>query len=186
MAAAENGRVWSLRIRLAHWSLAAAVTVAWITDHGPPWVHDTAGYTALALVCLRLLTGLLGSKADRFDRFVAGPRETLSYAGKTLAGKEPRFLGHNPLGGWMIVALLAVTAGAGITGWLYTTDRFWGVQWVANLHSSLADILLLLIVLHIAGVAFTSLRQGENLVAAMIHGRKPRTTRRHPEPAADA
>ena len=186
MAAAENGRVWSLRIRAAHWGLAAAVAVAWFTDHGPPWLHDGAGYAALSLVFLRLTTGLLGPGADRFGRFVAGPWATLSYAGKVLAGKEPRFLGHNPLGGWMIVALLAVTAGAGGTGWLYTTDRFWGVQWVAILHSSLADILLLLIVLHIAGVAFTSVRQGENLVAAMIHGRKPRTTRRHPDPAADA
>ena len=86
----------------------------------------------------------------------------------------------------MIVALLAVTAGAGFTGWLYTTKRFWGVQWVAILHSPLADILLFLIVFHIAGVAFTSVRQGENLVSAMVHGRKPRTTLRHPEPPADA
>lgn len=186
MAAAGNGRVWSLRVRLAHWGLAAAVAVAWLTDHGPPWLHDSAGYAALALVVLRLLTGLFGPPADRFARFLAGPRATLSYAGQVFAGKEPRFLGHNPLGGWMIVALLAVTAGAGVTGWLYTTNQFWGVRWVAILHSSLADVLLFLVGFHIAGVVFTSVRQGENLVAAMLHGRKPPTTRRHPESPADA
>ena len=82
----------------------------------------------------------------------------------------------------MIVALLAVTAGASLTGWLFSTDRFWGAQWLALLHSVLADILLFLILLHVAGVIFTSLRQAENLVSSMLHGRKPAATRRHPEP----
>ena len=77
-------------------------------------------------------------------------------------------------------------AGAGFTGWLYTTKQFWGVQWVAGLHAGLADMLLLLIVLHLAGVAFTSLRQGENLVSAMLQFWKPRAARRHPEPPAGA
>ena len=188
MAAGEDGRVrvWSLPVRLVHWSIAIAVGLAWITDHGPPWLHDTAGYAVLGLVFLRLVSGLFGPQRHRFVQFLASPRATLAYAGKIVAGGEPRFLGHNPLGGWMIVVLLATAAGAGITGWLYTTDRFWGVQWVAILHSSLADILLLLVALHVAGVAFTSFRQGENLVSAMVHGRKPRRTNRHPEPPEDA
>ena len=179
-------RVWSLTVRLVHWSLAIAVGIAWITHHGPSWLHDTTGYAALFLVVLRVVMGISGSRTGRFASFVAGPRKTLAYAGRIVAGKEPRFLGHNPLGGWMIVTLLAVTAGAGFTGWLFTTKQFWGVQWVWTLHSVLADILLLLILLHVAGVVFTSLRQGENLVSAMLHGRKPQTTRRHPEPPADA
>lgn len=187
MTAGEDGRVrvWSLPARLFHWSIAIAVGIAWITHHGPPWLHDAAGYAALVLVFLRLVAGIFGPERHRFAAFIAGPRATLAYSGRIVAGREPRFLGHNPLGGWMIVALLAVTAGAGFTGWLYTTKQFWGVQWVAILHSSLADILLFLIVFHIAGVAFTSVRQGENLVSAMVHGRKLRTTRRHPEPPAD-
>ncbi len=188
MPAGDGPRVpvWGLPTRLVHWGLAIAVGIAWITHHGPPWLHDGAGYAALALVLLRLIGGAVGGARERFAGFVAGPRATLSYAGRIVAGAEPRFLGHNPLGGWMIVVLLAVTAGAGLTGWLFTTDRYWGVQWVAILHSVLADLLLALIALHVAGVAFTSIRQGENLVSAMLHGRKPRTTSRHPEPPADA
>ena len=73
----------------------------------------------------------------------------------------------------MIVALLMVLAATGISGWLMTTVAFWGVLWVAGLHSMPADLLLIPIALHIAGVVFTSLRQGENLVSAMMHGRKP-------------
>ena len=81
----------------------------------------------------------------------------------------------------MIAALLAAAFGAGLTGWLYTTDRFWGLEWMEDLHEGFANLLLILVLLHIAGVVFTSIRQGENLAASMVHGWKPRTTSRHPE-----
>ena len=72
----------------------------------------------------------------------------------------------------MILALLSCAGAAGITGWLYTTDRFWGVEWMKELHEISAHRLLAWIVLHIAGVVFTSIRQRKNLAAAMIHGKK--------------
>ena len=81
-------------------------------------------------------------------------------------------MGHNPLGGWMVLALLADAIATGLTGWLYTTDRFWGVAWLETLHGALGEALLPLLLLHVAGVIFTSRRQGDNLVAAMLHGRK--------------
>jgi cytochrome b len=86
--------------------------------------------------------------------------------------REPHYVGHNPLGGWMILMLLATTAGICITGWLYTTDRFWGVAWVGQLHEFLTDALIVFVILHVAGVVFTSIRQRENLVKAMITGIK--------------
>ena len=72
----------------------------------------------------------------------------------------------------MILALLAFVVLAGFSGWLYTTDRFWGVEWVEDLHEAISDALLLLIALHLGGVLLASWRHGENLVAAMIHGGK--------------
>lgn len=184
-AGAEQVRVWDLPVRIVHWGLVVGVATAWFTGHGPPWLHDGTGYAVLALVSLRFIRGVFGPRADRFTRFVPGAGETLAYARKVRRGQEPRFLGHNPLGGWMIVALLMAAFGAGVSGWLYTTDRFWGVEWVEDLHESLANLLVILIVIHVAGVVFTSLRQGENLVAAMVHGRKPRTTSVHPEEPID-
>lgn len=178
-------RIWGLHVRLLHWGLATLVAVAWLTGEGAPRLHDAAGYGALALIGFRLVLGLAGPPPARFARFVVGWRLTLAYAHKILEGRERRFLGHNPLGAWMIVSLLSVAFGAGLTGWLYTTDKFWGVAWMEWLHAGLADVLLVLIFLHVAGVLFTSYRQGENLVAAMVHGRKPRTTLRHPEEAVD-
>ena len=73
----------------------------------------------------------------------------------------------------MIVALLAFTIAASVSGWLYTTDAYWGVEWVEALHGALGDALVPLFVLHVAGVILASIRHRESLVGAMIHGRKP-------------
>ena len=100
------------------------------------------------------------------------PAPTLRYACALVAGRESRHVGHNPLGAWMIVALLLSIAAAGFSGWLYTTDRYWGVEWVEDLHDGLATTVLVLVGLHVAGVLFSSWRQRENLVAAMFHGNK--------------
>ncbi len=182
---AERVQVWRLAVRIFHWALVSCVAVAWVTDHGPPWLHDAAGYAVLALVCVRVLLGVFGAPAERFARFVVGWRTALGYVRQMRTGREPRFFGHNPLGGWMTVALLAVVFATGVTGWLYTTNAFWGEPWMEDLHGGLADILIILVFVHVAGVAFTSFRHGENLVAAMVHGWKPRTTSRHRGDAID-
>ena len=87
-------------------------------------------------------------------------------------GAEPRHLGHNPLGAWMIVALLLSVIVLCVTGWLYTTDALWGNETVEMLHIGFAWGLPGLIALHVGGVIFTSLRQRENLVRAMLNGEK--------------
>jgi len=73
----------------------------------------------------------------------------------------------------MVVALLADAVATGFTGWLFTTHRFWGVEWLEELHGVLGEALLPLLFLHIAGAIFTSYRHRENLIASMLHGRKP-------------
>ena len=162
-------RVWDAFVRVAHWTLVACVAAAWFTRRE---LHEWIGYAALAVVVLRLAWGLIGSRSARFDRFVLGPARTFAYARALLAHREPRYLGHNPLGAWMIVALLAAVALVGATGWLSTTDRYWGVEWLQDLHEFCADALLALVALHVAGVVLTSLRQRENLVHAMVTGAK--------------
>lgn len=167
-------KVWDPLVRVLHWVLVASVAIGWFSTlgWGTAW-HNAAGYAALAVVLLRLVWGLaLGGRFARFRQFLRSPRATLAYGARVLAGREPRYLGHNPLGGWMIVLLLATVAAIGITGWLYTTDAFWGDEMVERVHRTLAWALLGLIALHLAGVAFASWRHRENLVAAMLHGRK--------------
>ena len=165
-------RVWDAPVRLLHWGQVAAVALAWwcSDDTGP--LHEYIGYGAIALLAARLAWGFAGSRYARFAQFVRAPRATLAYARATLAGHAPRYLGHNPLGGAMVVALLAHLGALCATGWLYTTDMFWGYGWLADLHQALAWLLLALVALHIAGMLWTSRAHRENLVRAMFTGRK--------------
>ena len=165
-------RIWDPLVRICHWSLVITVTLAWLTREGWGLWHEWLGYAALAVVAVRIPWGFLGPAYARFTSFVSPPGETLDYAKRLIAGNEERHLGHNPLGGWMIVAVLTNVVLVGLSGWLFTTDRSWGVEWVEELHEALANSLLALIAVHLAGVIFTSVRQRENLAAAMVHGRK--------------
>ena len=165
-------KVWDPIVRVAHWLLVAAITLAWLTRRGWGSWHEWIGYAALGLVVVRVTWGFFGSTAARFTDFVRSPVVTAAYARAMWARCEPRFVGHNPLGGWMIIALLFNVAAVGVTGWLYTTDRFWGVEWVETLHAKLAEALLWLGGLHVVGVLLASYRHRENLIAAMVHGRK--------------
>ena len=163
-------RVWDSVVRLIHWSMVASVAVAWLVTEGQ--IHDTAGYALLALIALRIVWGFGGPDHARFASFVKTPRTVFQYTKQLYAGHEPRHIGHNPLGGWMIMALLATGLAASLSGWLYTTDALWGLAWVERIHVFFAYLLLVLAALHIVGVVFTSFRQRENLIASMVHGRK--------------
>ena len=169
-------KVWDLFVRVAHWTLVVSVLGAWLTSEvdgkAAAVAHEWLGYAALAILALRLPWGWIGSRYARFSQFVRGPRATLEYAQRVATGREPRHIGHNPLGAWMIVALIVMVVAASGSGWLYVSDRFWGEEWLEDLHEALANVLLGLVALHVAGVAFSSLRHRENLVRAMFTGRK--------------
>lgn len=165
-------KVWDIAVRIGHWLLVAGVAAAWFTREGAGEWHEYIGYAVLAVVCLRLCWGVTGPKYARFKQFIFPPRHTLKYSLDILQGRHLRYIGHNPLGGWMIAALLATLSAVCGTGWLYTTDTFWGVEWVEELHEALAILLLVLVALHVGGVVFTSIFEKENLVASMFHGRK--------------
>lgn len=165
-------RVWDLPVRALHWALAASVVLAWLTTEAFVRWHQPLGWAALAIVVARLFWGFAGNRHARFASFMRGPRPTLRYAALALRGKEPRYLGHNPLGAAMMVALLFVVVALALTGWLYTTDVFWGDATVELLHRVFAWTIVALALLHVAGVALASARHRENLVAAMVHGDK--------------
>ncbi len=166
-------RVWSLAQRGLHWTLALAVACAGLSTWGwgLGW-HQAAGSVALVAALLRLLIGLRRRGPASFAGFVKGPSATWAYLRLMLAQRAPRHLGHNPLGAWMVLALLACVTGLGATGWLAATDAFWGDETLEAVHSILAWTLAGLVALHLAGVAFTSWRQRENLPRAMLTGRK--------------
>jgi cytochrome b len=164
-------RVWDPLVRLFHWTLVISFTIAWLSEDAKG-LHQGAGYVVLGLVAVRLIWGFVGSRHARFRDFVPGPQGLLAYLKSLRAGHARRYLGHNPAGGAMILLLLAMLILIGGSGWLSTTDAFWGVEWVENLHAAAANLTVVLVFAHVAGVIFSSLAHRENLVLAMITGRK--------------
>ncbi len=169
---AETVRVWDPLVRIFHWSLVLSFFGAYALGDDGGWWHQALGYTVLGLVAFRVLWGVVGSRYARFSSFVATPQKVISYLKDLVARREARHLGHNPAGAVMIVALLLMLIGTGTTGWLLTTDTFWGSEPMEDVHETFANGTLLLVGLHVAGVVFSSLRHRENLVRAMFTGRK--------------
>ena len=168
----ETVRVWDPVVRIFHWSLVLSFGLAWLTSHRSDSIHHWAGYAALLLVAVRLVWGMLGPRYARFSHFVRRPGGVVSYLTYIASGNEARHIGHNPAGGAMVVALLASILATGVTGWMETTNAYFGVPWVEALHSFLAHGVLIIVAVHVAGVALASYRHRENLVAAMVTGRK--------------
>jgi cytochrome b len=164
--------VWDRLVRLFHWSMASLVLVAFLTTDDARWLHELAGYAVLALIALRLVWGVIGGRYARFTSFVTGPRAVLRYLRLLSDGRAPRYMGHNPAGGAMIVALLGLLAIVAGSGWLSETNAYFGVAWVDHLHHISAHLLLVLIGLHVGGVLVSSWLHRENLLLAMITGRK--------------
>lgn len=164
-------KVWDPFVRLFHWSLVGAMAYELVFEPGTK-AHVYVGYYIMAVVVLRLVWGLVGTKHARFSDFVRSPIEVLAYLRSLLTRNPMHYLGHNPAGGWMVLLLLlAVMATAG-TGWAMKTDALWGEEWIEELHEAFANGIIVLIALHVLGVIVSSYKHRENLVRAMITGRK--------------
>lgn len=173
---AQRTLVWDAPVRVFHWLMVASFAVAWLSSDGEEWqsVHNTAGYTMAGLVGFRLLWGLIGTRHARFSAFVRGPASALRYLLSLATRRPEHHTGHNPAGGLAILALLALTLLTVATGWAYYGEQGghrWEDRW-EDLHEGLANTMLALVGLHLAAVVVSSLLHRENLVAAMIHGRK--------------
>jgi cytochrome b len=167
-------KVWDPFVRIFHWSLVALFATAYVTGDEIEQVHFAAGYAIAGLLALRILWGFVGPAHARFSSFVRSPRDVLVYLRDVALIRAPRYLGHNPAGGLMIIALMATLIGTCLTGVMMTTDAFWGAKWVEEVHQALANVTLGLIALHVIGVLVASFEHRENLVKAMVTGMKRR------------
>lgn len=164
-------KVWDPFIRVFHWSLVAGMLYEFIDDDGDK-LHHYVGYGLAALVLMRLVWGFIGTKHARFSDFVCSRKVVLNYLRSMLTFHPKRYIGHNPAGGAMVLALMASILVTAFSGWMTTTDTFWGVSWVEELHEFCANFTLVLIVVHVAGVLLASIQHKENLVRSMWNGRK--------------
>ncbi len=191
-------RVWDLVVRFGHWMLATLFFTAYFTEGSPTWLHTSAGYGVLIVIGFRILWGFIGTPHARFRDFIYPLRDVTAYL-KSLRARQPKhYLGHNPAGGLMVFLLLAALTGTACTGMtLFAADRgrgpiaagaalmrgeslrddgryakvgskhFW-----EEVHEVFANVTLALVILHIGGVLVSSVLHRENLVRAMVTGRK--------------
>lgn len=189
----EQVRVWDAFVRVAHWALVAGFFVAYFTEDELLPVHVWAGYVVGAIVVLRVVWGFIGPEYARFSNFMYSPGKVFGYLGSLLRRNAARYLGHSPAGGAMVILLLIGLAGtvwSGLTVYAYdqgagplagvlvnganasgaafeAQEEYW-----EELHELFANLTVLLVALHIAGVLLASFVHRENLPWAMVSGYK--------------
>lgn len=171
-AAGRRILVWDAPVRVFHWLMVLSFAGAYLTAESERWrlVHVTLGYTMAGLVAFRLLWGFIGTRHARFGSFVRGPRAVMAYLGSLVRGRPEHHTGHNPAGALAIVALLVLTLGVTAAGWA-TYNELAG-EWTEDVHETLANVMLAIVLAHVAAVVLSSLLHHENLVTAMVTGRK--------------
>jgi cytochrome b len=165
-------KVWDWPVRVFHWTLAASVIGAYVTGESEDFerLHHTLGWVAACLIAFRVVWGLVGTRYARFSEFVRGPKQVWSYI-KSLRSSEPQhFVGHNPVGAVAVVLLMALVALSVYTGWLALAED--AAEWLEEAHEIASNTLIILVVVHVAGVLWSSRTHGENLLKAMLTGRK--------------
>lgn len=167
----EDIKVWDPLVRIFHWTLAlACVLNLWLVEDGSD-LHEWLGYYAAGAVVVRIVWGFIGTRYARFSSFFPTPSRLKEHLGAMLQNKA-HSIGHNPLGGLMILGLMALVLLLGLTGWMMSLDLFWGEDWVEELHEGLAEILMVLVLIHVSVVSLYSRFGKDNLIKAMWTGRK--------------
>lgn len=186
-------KVWDPFVRIFHWTLVLSFFIAYITEEDFLTIHSFAGYTVLALLLVRIIWGVVGTRHARFSDFTYSPKTIKTFIKDTLSLKAKRYLGHNPAGGamiiLMIISLLVTTlTGLAIYGieeqagplanWYTQKDSIWE-DIFEETHEFFADFTLLLVFIHVAGVIVESFIHKENLVKSMFDGKKRSNTDSH-------
>lgn len=186
MGADSHVKVWDFPTRVFHWTVVSLVLTSWITaDQGFMKLHLWSGSILLVALIFRIAWGVIGSTTARFIDFIAPPRRVWSYLRALVTPDKPLYAGHNPAGGWMVVALVTLLSLQIATG-LFAND---GLKFNApfatlvdselsdrltQLHGELFNFILLLVYFHVVAVFFYFWVKGENLIGPMLHGKKHR------------
>lgn len=171
-ASARKVLVWDAPVRVFHWLMVLGFFGAYLTAESERWrlLHVTLGYTMAGLVAFRVLWGFVGTRHARFASFVRGPAAAVRHLRGLVAGQQEPGAGHNPAGALAIVALLALTAVVAASGWATYNDV--GGGWLEELHEAAANVMLAVVGVHVAGVLLESWLHRDNLIGAMVTGRK--------------
>ncbi|MFZ4380207.1 MAG: cytochrome b/b6 domain-containing protein [Polynucleobacter sp.] len=175
--------VWDFPVRVFHWLLVVSFAGAWLSSESEAqqMIHYAFGYTAVALVLFRVVWGIVGTRYARFSQFIKGPTETIHHLKALLTGNQHPGLGHNPAGALAMLSLMILIVLIGLTGY-WSVKEFLG-DFMSGAHETVANLALVVVVIHIAAAIIMSFMQKENLVRSMFTGNKqgsPDQAIRHP------
>lgn len=167
-----NILVWDAPVRIFHWLMVISFAGAYLTAESERWrlIHVTLGYTMGGLVAFRIIWGLVGTRHARFSSFVGGFASVRRYVQSLIAGKPEHHVGHNPAGAVAIMLLLLFSVVSVATGWGVYNDT--GGKIVEELHEVTSNLMLSIVIVHVAGVVVSSWLHHENLIRSMLTGRK--------------
>ncbi|WP_028695943.1 cytochrome b/b6 domain-containing protein [Pseudomonas cremoricolorata] len=170
---AASIRLWDPLIRVFHLSIAAVfVGNYFFNEAGDDW-HRWLGYYAATWLAIRLVWGFIGPRSARWADFWPTPQRVREHAMALLRGRDCHRLGHSPIGGLVMLLMMASIASLAMSGFLMReVDALWGADWPMTIHSVSADTLLVLIIVHVTAALFESVRLRENLPLSMLTGRR--------------
>ena len=165
-------KVWDWPVRVFHWTLAASVIGAYVTGESEDFerLHHTLGWVAAGLIAFRVVWGLVGTRYARFSEFIRGPAQVWAYIKSLRSGQPQHFVGHNPVGAVAVILLMGLTALSIYTGWLALAED--AAEWLEEAHEIAANTLITVVLVHVIGVLWSSRTHEENLLKAMLTGRK--------------
>lgn len=165
-------KVWDPFVRVFHWSLLGLMAAnAFVLDDESKY-HRWVGYTVAGLIVARILWGFIGPRYARFSSFPPSAHDSIEQIADVVSGRKRIHLGHTPLGALMIYNLILTVAVICLSGYLMTTDMFWGVEWPEEVHEAAVTWAKISVALHVTAVIFESLRTKVNLPRAMVTGYK--------------
>ena len=159
-------------VRVFHWLLVVSFAGAWLSSESEAqqMIHYAFGYTAVALILFRVVWGIVGTRYARFSQFIKGPTETIHHIKSLLTGNQHPGLGHNPAGALAMISLMILIVLIGLTGY-WSVKEFLG-DFMSGAHEAIANLALVVVVIHIAAAIIMSFMQKENLVRSMFTGNK--------------
>ncbi|WP_207867762.1 MULTISPECIES: cytochrome b/b6 domain-containing protein [Pseudomonas] len=171
----ESLRLWDPVVRVFHLSIAGVFAANYFfNEAGDDW-HVWLGYYAMGWLLVRLVWGFVGPRSARWSDFWPTPSRLAAHARSLIAGRPEHRLGHSPIGALVMLAMLLAMLTVGVSGWaMEEIDALWGADWPLQVHETAADVLLALVIVHIAAALFESVQVRDNLPLSMLTGRRRR------------
>ena len=168
----KTPEAWNAITRITHWLITVPVTIDFFVDGGD-LSHKILGYLAFAVTVLRLGWGFVTKDQANFSAFPLKYKDAWNYIKYLPKKKTFKYPGHNPLAAWVYLFMWGLVIGLGVSGYMMGLDAFWGESWLEELHETMSNALMFLVILHFIGMGIDSWKFQRKTWLGMITGKKP-------------